>query len=70
MQDFKYNIIDNILNRKMQRVDQIVQSIDSSSSDETHTIEKLLEVSKELEHVSSTLMPYFKNISIEAGRAD
>ena len=50
MQDFKYNIIDNMLNRKMQRVDQIVQSIESSSSDETHTIEEFLELSKELEY--------------------
>ncbi len=65
MQDFKYNIIDNILNSKMQRVDQIAQSLESSSFDETHTIEELLELSKELEYLSSMLMPYFKNITIK-----
>ncbi len=70
MQDFKYNIIDNILNRKMQRVDQIIEGIESSSSDETHTIEELLEISKELEYLSSTLMPYFKNISIKPESAN
>ena len=65
MQDFKYNIIDKMISRKMQRVEQIVQSIESSSSDETYTIEELLELSKELEYLSSTLMPYFKNITIK-----
>ncbi|RLA82914.1 MAG: hypothetical protein DRG78_05885 [Epsilonproteobacteria bacterium] len=64
MQDFNYNIIDNIINRKMKRLDQITQSIEIKVITKSHSIKELMELSEEVEGLSLSLMPYFKNANI------
>jgi len=60
MQDFKYNIIDNIINRKMKRLNQITQYIDTEIHSKIYSIQELMELREEVEFLSLTLMPYFK----------
>ena len=60
MQDFKYNIIDNIINRKMQRLNQIAQYIDIETHSKIYSIQELMELREEVELISSAFMPYFK----------
>jgi len=60
MQDFKYNIIDNIINKKMQRLNEITQCIDTEIHSKIYSIQELMELREEIELISSTLMPYFK----------
>jgi len=64
MKDFKYNIIDNIINRKMARLNQIVESIEIKTPNKTHAIQELMELSEEVESLSLSLMPYFNNVRI------
>lgn len=56
MQDFKYNIIDKIINRKMKRVKQIVENVEQK----TYSIQDLMQLSHEMEYLSSSAMIYFK----------
>lgn len=67
MQDFNYNIIDNIINRKMKRLNQITQSIEIRIVTKSYFIKELMELSQEIEDLSSSLMPYFKSANIGAG---
>lgn len=60
MQDFKYNIIDNIISRKMKRLDRISRSIEMDSPQKTLCIKELIELSGEVENLSLSLMVYFE----------